>query len=92
MDVKRHVKTIQIRHKTESRRGILIIVAQVKDAGGEWLMPTITFEGPLSPIIESSRYARDVADALTVAAHYADQFREFVKMDETRKNSLDEDF
>ena len=70
---------ITIRHPTPSRRKIVVIVAQTKDALGNWLTPIITFEGPLTPMLESGRYARDVGIALIVSAYFHDEFMMRVK-------------
>jgi len=55
------------------------------------MTPTITFEGPLSPILESGRYARDVAQALIVAAYFFDRFMVDVTRDEVERNDVGDD-
>lgn len=57
-------RVFTIRHETPSRRRIAIIVAQKQNELGEWTTPIITFEGPMQPILESGRYARDVGIGL----------------------------
>jgi len=79
-------RTITIRHTTPSRRKIVIIVAQNQNQLGEWMTPIITFEGPLNPILESSRYARDVGIGLIVAAFFADEFMLRVSNDDALQN------
>jgi hypothetical protein len=57
-------------------------VAQIQDAMRRWMVPTITLSGPLQQIIESGRFARDVAIALLVASHFFDEWMQDVRNDE----------
>lgn len=81
-------RIITIRHPTPSRRKIVVIVAQTQDALGNWLTPIITFEGPLTPMLESGRYARDVGIALIVSAYFYDEFMLRVLDGESQLNDL----
>ncbi len=72
-------KTITVRYKTPSRDPISITVTQVKDELGNWLMPTLLWNGPQASILESARYAEDAGKALIVAAYFADQYALRVK-------------
>ena len=90
MDLKRHVKTITVRHSTPSRRAVVILVTQVQDALGHWQVPTITFEGPMNPILESGRYARDVGIGLLVASYFFNELMTYVANEDARKIFEDE--
>ena len=70
---------IPIRYPTEGRRRIVIIVSQRQSATGQWLVPIITFEGPLGPFLESGRFVRDVGEAFIVAAYVFDWMMMAVK-------------
>jgi hypothetical protein len=80
-------RVITIRHETPSRRRIVIIVAQTQNAMGEWTTPIITFKGPMTPILESARYARDVGIGLIVAAWTSDEMMLAVHNSEHEGNS-----
>ena len=82
-------RIITIRHETPSRRRIVLIVAQMQNALGEWMVPIITFEGPLSPVLESGRYARDVGIGLIVAAWTYDEMMLAVRNSEHEDNTTD---
>jgi hypothetical protein len=82
-------RIITIRHETPSRRGIVLIVAQKQNELGDWTVPVITFDGPMLPMLESGRYARDVGIALIVAAWTYDQMMLAVKNSEEEKQSTD---
>ena len=90
MDSNQHIKIVTVRHSTPSRRAIILIVAQVRDELGDWQVPTITFEGPVILILESGRYARDLAFALTVASYFYDEMMTYVSNDGARKMFEDE--
>jgi hypothetical protein len=80
---KRRSKTIFIRHPTPSREGISVLVAQLQDDLGNWMVPTITASGPIQQIIESGRFARDVGIALLVASYwYGEWMKDLVMTDE----------
>lgn len=71
MDAKnRRHKKITVRYATPSREGIFIIVAQLRDDLGQWLVPTVTTSQPIQQIIESGRYVRDLAVALFKANYW----------------------
>jgi hypothetical protein len=72
---------IPIRYPTPSREQIVIIVAQTQSSTGHWMVPLITFEGPLGPFLESGRFARDLGEAFIVAAYFYDQMMLYVKRD-----------
>ena len=72
---------IPIRYPTESRKQIAIIVAQSQNVMGHWVVPIITFEGPLGPFLESGRFARDLGMAFIVASYFYDQMMLSVKND-----------
>ena len=61
---------IPIRYPTPSRAQIVIVVSQLRDDLGRWMVPVIVFEGPLGPFLESGRYARDLGVAFIVASHF----------------------
>lgn len=82
-------RIITIRHETPSRRRIVLIVAQMQNALGEWMLPIITFEGPLSPMLESGRYARDMGIGLIVAAWTYDEMMLAVRNSEHEGNTTD---
>ena len=82
-------RIITIRHETPSRRRIVLIVAQMQNALGEWMVPIITFEGPLSPMLESGRYARDMGIGLIVAAWTYDEMMLAVRNSEQEGNTTD---
>lgn len=67
----------------------MLIVAQMQNALGEWMVPIITFEGPLSPMLESGRYARDVGIGLIVAAWTYDEMMLAVRNSEHEDNTTD---
>ena len=84
-------RIITIRHTTPSRRKIVLIVAQSQNALGEWMVPIITFEGPMSPMLESGRYARDVGIGLIVSAYFFDEMMLRVKatsIDENERTDM----
>ncbi|MCI0549888.1 MAG: hypothetical protein L0287_02935 [Anaerolineae bacterium] len=89
--MKSRVRTIIVRHPTPSRKAIALVVSQLQDAKGNWLAPTILFNGPMSPIVESGRYARDVGMALIVAAFYYDLMLRFVTSDKAAEDLLKDD-
>lgn len=72
---------IPIRYPTLSRRRIVIVVAQSQDVMGRWMVPLITFEGPVGPLLESGRYARDLGVAFIMASYFYDQMMLAVKKD-----------
>lgn len=74
----RHRK-ITVRPSTPSREEIHVIVAQLQNDLGEWMVPTITVSGPIPQIIESGRFARDVGVALLVANYRYEQWMKDVK-------------
>jgi len=82
-------RIITIRHATPSRRGIVLIVAQLQNPMGKWLVPTITFDGPMMPILESGRYARDVGIGLLVAAFFYNEMMTAVENSEQEEQSMD---
>jgi len=57
----------------------------MQDDLGNWMVPTITFDGPYNPIIESARYARDVAHALITAAYFYDEMMTYVSNEDAKK-------
>ena len=67
-------KIVPIRYPTESRTSINIIVAQSQNVMGQWMVPIITFEGPLGPFLESGRFARDLGVAFIVASYWYEIF------------------
>ncbi len=77
-----------VRFKSPSRSPYKIIVAQLQDALGDWMVPTITFSEPIPPIIESARFARDLADNFTTAAYFHDLWMLDVKMIEVASNLI----
>lgn len=79
MDEPKRHKTITVRHATPSRNAIAVIVAQLQDAAGRWMVPTITLSGSWQYILESSRFARDVGIALLVASYIFDEWMLDVK-------------
>jgi hypothetical protein len=74
-------KIVPIRYPTQSRKNIVIIVAQSQNAMGKWLVPVITFEGPVDPFLESGRYARDFGVAWIIAAYWYEIYMLDVKKD-----------
>ena len=70
----KRIKTITIRHPSPSRGGQYVIVAQLQDAAGRWMVPTITCSESIQQMIESGRYARDVGVALLVANYWFEQW------------------
>ena len=72
---------IPIRYPTPSREEIVVVVAQHKDESGRWMVPSITFEGPLIPHLESGRFARDLGVAFITASYVYDQMMLAVKKD-----------
>jgi len=81
-------RIITVRFKTPSRSPYKIVVAQLQDALGDWMVPTITFSEPIPPIIESAQFARDLADAFTTAAYFSDQWMLSVKLVEVISNEF----
>ena len=79
--IKSRSKTIPIRYATPSRREIYVIVGQLRDEMGHWLVPTITLPDNIQQMIESGRYAKDVAIALLVASFWYDDWMLDVKGD-----------
>ena len=80
---KRRSKTIVIRHSTPSREGIYVLVSQLQDDLGNWMVPTITASGSIQQIIESGRFARDVGIALLVASYwYGEWMKDLMRTDE----------
>lgn len=86
-DPKIRKRSFTIRHETPSRRRIVIIVAQTQNHLGEWQTPIITFEGPMLPILESGRYARDVGIGLIGAWLEYERMMLAVKVSEQEKQS-----
>lgn len=82
-------RIITIRHETPSRRRIVVIVAQSQDFLGNWMVPIITFEGPIVPLLESGRYARDVGIGLIVASWTYDEMMLAVQNSEHEQQSTD---
>ena len=74
-------KTITVRYPTPSRGGIFIVIAQLQNDAGRWMVPTITLSGPLQQIIESGRFARDVGVGLLVASYWFAEWMLDVKSD-----------
>lgn len=89
---KRHIKKIVIRYSTPSRKEINIVVSQLQNAMGEWQSPTILFNGPMSPILESSRYAKDVGVGLIIASFYCELMMRFVSNGKAAEDLLDDEF
>jgi hypothetical protein len=81
-------RIITVRFKTPSRRPYIIVVTQMQDALGDWMVPTITFAEPIPPILESSQFARDLADAFTTAAYFHDLWMLNVKLVEVIGNEF----
>jgi len=81
-------RIITIRHATPSRRKIVFLVTQSQDALGNWLTPIITFDGPIIPMLESGRYARDLGIALIVSAYFYDEMMLHVKNSEAEMNVM----
>jgi len=77
-----------VRFKTPSRSPYKIIVAQMQDALGNWMVPTITFSEPIPPIIESARFIRDLADNFDAAAYFHDLWMVDVKLVEVITNEF----
>ncbi len=71
---RKRYKTIHIRYPTPSREGISLIVAQLEDDLGRWMVPTITVSHPIQQIIESGRFARDLAEALFKANYWFERW------------------
>ena len=74
-------KTIPIRYATPSRRELLVVVSQLRDDAGHWLTPIITLPDNIQQMIESGRYAKDVAIALLVACFWYDDWMLDVKQE-----------
>lgn len=66
----RRTQCITVRHPTPSRGGQYVVVAQLRDAAGQWMAPTMTCSESIQQMIESGRYARDVAVALLVGYYW----------------------
>lgn len=70
---------IMIRRGTETREAIKITVTQKqRRESGELLTPTIELTGFVPNLIESGRFAQDVANALTVAAYFFNEWSHYV--------------
>jgi len=75
----KRTRTITVRYPTPSRAGIFIVVGQLRDDLGRWMVPTITVPDSLQQIIESGRFAKDVAIGLLVASFFFDEMMLDVK-------------
>jgi hypothetical protein len=67
-------RSIHVRYSSPSRAEIVIVVAQIQDDFGRWLVPTITTSGAIPQIMESGRFASDLGQALLVASYFHDLF------------------
>lgn len=67
-------RTIHVRYSSPSREEIIIVVTQLQDEMGRWMVPTITTSGVIPQIMESGRFARDLGDAFIVASWFHDLF------------------
>jgi len=63
-----------------------LIVAQIQDALGNWMVPTITLSEVLPSIIESGRFADDIGDAFTTAASFWKDWMLDVKVVDVESN------
>ena len=67
-------RTIHVRYSSPSREEIVIVVAQIQDELGRWMVPTITTSPTIPQIIESGRFAGDLGEAYIVARHFYNLF------------------
>ena len=72
-------KVIVVRYPTPSRDGINVIVSQLRDDLGKWMVPTVTTSHPIQQIIESGRYVHDLAEALYKAAYWWERWMKDVE-------------
>jgi len=72
-------RVIIIRPGTKTREAIKITVTQEsRGEAGEILNPTIELSGTFDSVIESGRFAQDVGIAFIVAAHYHQEWCNYV--------------
>lgn len=65
-------ESITIRHTTPSRSEIVILVVQMQDFMGNWMVPIITYDGPGIAMMESGQFAHDIGLGLLIASYYYD--------------------
>jgi len=70
-------KVITIRKRTGTREPIRVIVSQMRTHDG-LVLATITIESKFPPLIESPRFAKDIANTLVYAAMIAEERNELV--------------